>query len=82
MITSEAYVTQLKEVDRDVYLLEIRLSKYKTWFPGMFMQLSLHPLSASSYWLDSRAFSFASYGSSDVKILVKKEEAIRFSTSV
>ncbi|EQD77309.1 flavohemoprotein [mine drainage metagenome] len=31
------------------------------------------PKNASSYWLDSKAFSFASYGSEDAKILVKRE---------
>ena len=73
MITSEAYVSISKKIEQDVYLLSVQLSRYKPWFSGMFMQLSLNPTSASSYWLDSRAFSFASYGTEDAKILVKRE---------
>lgn len=73
MITTEAYISLEKKVEEDVFLLSVELDRYKPWIPGMFMQVSLEPRSASSAWLDSRAFSFASYGDSKAKILVKKE---------
>ncbi len=73
MITTEAYISQDKRIEKDVFLLSVDLERYKPWIPGMFMQVSLEPRSASSVWLDSRAFSFASYGYSKAKILVKRE---------
>lgn len=73
MITTEAYISKDKMVGKDVFLLSVDLDRYKPWIPGMFMQLSLEPRSPSSAWLDSKAFSFASYGNSKARILVKRE---------
>ena len=73
MITSEAIVKIEKKITENLYLLSVALKKYKSWIPGMFMQLSLETKSASEPWLDSRAFSFASWGSEKAMILVRKE---------
>lgn len=39
----------------------------------MFKQISLERKNASEPWLDNRAFSFASWGSDEASILVRKE---------
>ena len=73
MITSDAEIKIEKKITDNLYLLSVKLDKYRKWTPGMFMQLSLEKKGASEPWLDSRAFSFASWGSSKALILVRRE---------
>lgn len=73
MITTPAKIKLIKEVSDTLFLISVELEKYKEWVPGMFMQISLDVRSGSDYWLDSKAFSFASWGSKDAKILVRRE---------
>ena len=73
MITTEAHISLDRRVSHNLFLLSVEIEKYRQWIPGMFMQISLEKKSASEPWLDSRAFSFASWGSSMAKILVRKE---------
>ena len=73
MITTKAIFKIEKEINENLYLISVTLEKYKKWVPGMFMQVSLDNKSASEPWLDSRAFSFASWGSEKALILVRKE---------
>ena len=73
MITTLAEIRMRKKISDRLFLLTVKLEKYKEWVPGMFMQISLDMKSASTYWLDSRAFSFASWGSPEARILVRKE---------
>ncbi len=73
MITTLAEIKVRKKISDSLFLLTAKLEKYKEWVPGTFMQISLDMKSASNYWLDSRAFSFASWGSPEARILVRKE---------
>ena len=73
MITVVAEIKMKKRINDGLFLLSVKLEKYKEWIPGMFMQISLDVKKGSDYWLDSRAFSFASWGSSEAIILVRKE---------
>ena len=73
MITTKAIFKIEKEINENLYLISVTLEKYKKWVPGMFMQVSLDHKSASEPWLDSRAFSFASWGSEKALILVRRE---------
>ena len=73
MITSDAEIKIEKKITDNLYLLSVKLDRYRKWIPGMFMQLSLEKKGASEPWLDSKAFSFASWGSSRALILVRKE---------
>jgi NAD(P)H-flavin reductase len=73
MITTEAHISLERKVSNNLFLLSVDIEKYRQWVPGMFMQVSLEKKGASEPWLDSRAFSFASWGSSKVRILVRRE---------
>ena len=73
MITTLAHIKLEKKVSESLFLISIGLERYKEWIPGMFMQISLDVRSGSNYWLDSKAFSFASWGSPEAKILVRRE---------
>ena len=73
MITTLAQVKLEKKVSDSLFLISVSLERYKQWTPGMFMQISLDVRSASNYWLDSKAFSFASCGSPEARILVRRE---------
>ena len=73
MITTNAFISIEKKISENVFVLSVEIERYREWIPGMFMQVSLEQKSASEPWLDSRAFSFASWGSRKAKILVRKE---------
>ena len=73
MITTLAHVKLEKKVSDRLFLISVGLERYKEWIPGMFMQISLDVRSGSNYWLDSKAFSFASWGSPEARILVRRE---------
>ena len=73
MITTNAEINIERELSDRLFVLSVKLERYKQWVPGMFMQISLERKSASEPWLDSRAFSFASWGSDEASILVRKE---------
>ena len=73
MITTNAEINVERELSDRLFVLSVKLERYKQWVPGMFMQISLERKSASEPWLDSRAFSFASWGSDEALILVRKE---------
>ena len=73
MITTNAEISVERELSDRLFILSVKLERYKQWVPGMFMQISLERKSASEPWLDSRAFSFASWGSDKATILVRKE---------
>ena len=73
MITTEAHISLERKVSHNLFLLSVEIDKYRPWVPGMFMQVSLEKKGASEPWLDSRAFSFASWGSSKARILVRRE---------
>ena len=73
MITTNAEITVQKEISERLFVLSVKLERYKQWIPGMFMQISLSMNNASEPWLDGRAFSFASWGSENASILVHKE---------
>jgi len=80
MITTVAEISKIRDIGGNLVLISVNLDRYKEWIPGMFLQLSLEEKGASEPWLDSRAFSFASWGSSDARILVRKEGS--FTTSL
>jgi NAD(P)H-flavin reductase len=73
MITTNAEIRVERELSERLFILSVTLERYKQWVPGMFMQISLERKSASEPWLDSRAFSFASWGSDKASIIVRKE---------
>ncbi|MHB1709467.1 MAG: FAD-dependent oxidoreductase [Thermoplasmataceae archaeon] len=73
MITTDVDVTIEKRVSKNLYVLSLKLHRYREWLPGTFLQISIDHKTASEPWLDSRAFSFASWGKDVVKILVRKE---------
>ena len=73
MITSPADISVSKKISESLYLLDVKLDKFRQWVPGMFLQLALEPKSGSEPWLDSRAFSIASWGDADAKLLVRIE---------
>ena len=73
MITTSAEINIERELSDRLFVLSVTLERYRQWVPGMFMQISLERKSASEPWLDSRAFSFASWGSNKASILVRKE---------
>ncbi len=72
MTTSNAHIKLEKRISDTMFLLSVNIEKYKEWTPGMYMELSLSKKSASEPWLDKGAFSFASWGGSEAKILVRK----------
>ncbi|MCL4480721.1 MAG: hypothetical protein M1113_04470 [Candidatus Thermoplasmatota archaeon] len=73
MITTNAEIRVERELSERLFMLSVKLERYKQWVPGMFMQISLERKSSSEPWLDSRAFSFASWGCDKASILVRKE---------
>ena len=73
MITTNAEIRVERELSERLFILSVTLERYKQWVPGMFMQISLERKSASEPWLDSRAFSFASWGCDKASIIVRKE---------
>ena len=73
MITTNAEIRVERELSESLFILSVTLERYKQWVPGMFMQISLERKSASEPWLDSRAFSFASWGCHKASVLVRKE---------
>ena len=73
MITSPANISVSKKISESLYLLDVKLDKFRQWVPGMFLQLALEPKSGSEPWLDSRAFSIASWGDANAKLLVRVE---------
>ena len=73
MITTNAEIYIERELSDRLFVLSVKLERYKQWVPGTFMQISPERKSASEPWLDSRAFSFASWGSDKATILVRKE---------
>ena len=75
MITTKADIYLDKTINDNLFLLSVKLQRYKQWIPGMFMQISLKETTASEPWLDGRSFSFASWGDDTAKILVRKEGA-------
>ncbi len=75
MTTSEVTVHIERNINNRLVMLELDIETYRQWKPGSFLQLSLTNKSASEPWLDSRAFSFASWGSRSARILVRIEGA-------
>lgn len=75
MITTKAEIHVKKEISESLFLISVTLQKYKQWVPGMFMQISLKERTASEPWLDGHSFSFASWGSEEALVLVRKEGA-------
>lgn len=73
MITTVADIYLEKTISENLFLLSVKLKRYKQWIPGMFMQISLKETTASAPWLDGRSFSFASWGDDTAKILVRRE---------
>lgn len=73
MITTNAIIKIEKEITESMYLISVSLERYRKWIPGMFLQLSLETKTASEPWLDSRAFSFASWGNEKALLLIRKE---------
>lgn len=73
MITTKAEFHLEKKISDTLFLLSVKLQRYKQWIPGMFIQVSLKERTASEPWLDGHSFSFASWGSINALILVRKE---------
>jgi len=73
VLTSKCIVKNIREIDKRLKLITFKIEKYIPWEPGMFLQLSLDKYDPSKPWPESRAFSFASYGEDEAKILVRKE---------
>ena len=73
MITSSVNISLSKRISDTLFLLDLAIEKFHPWIPGMFLQLSLHQKSGSEPWLDSRAFSIASWGKPEAKLLVRME---------
>lgn len=73
VLTSKCTVKNIKDIDERLKLITFKIEKYIPWEPGMFLQLSLDKYDPSKPWPESRAFSFASYGEDEAKILVRKE---------
>lgn len=73
MITTKADIHLEKAINDSLFLLSVKLQRYKQWIPGMFMQISLKERTASEPWLDGHSFSFASWGSNIALILVRRE---------
>jgi NAD(P)H-flavin reductase len=73
VLTSKCTVKKIREIDERLKLITFKIEKYIPWEPGMFLQLSLDKYDPSKPWPESRAFSFASYGEDEAKILVRKE---------
>lgn len=73
MITSSVNISVSKRISDTLFLLDLVIEKFHPWIPGMFLQLSLHRKSGSEPWLDSRAFSIASWGKPEAKLLVRME---------
>jgi NAD(P)H-flavin reductase len=73
VLTSKCIVKNIREIDEKLKLITFKIDKYIPWEPGMFLQLSLDKYDPSKPWPDSRAFSFASYGEDEAKILVRRE---------
>jgi len=72
MTTSDAYIRVERKISDTLYLLSVDIDRYREWIPGMYMEISLVKKSASEPWLDKRAFSIASWGGKNAKILVRK----------
>jgi NAD(P)H-flavin reductase len=73
VITTKAEIHMQKEISESLYLISVTLQRYKQWIPGMFMQISLKERTASEPWLDGHSFSFASWGSEEALVLVRRE---------
>lgn len=73
VLTSKCTVKNIREIDERLKFITFKIEKYIPWEPGMFLQLSLDKYDPSKPWPESRAFSFASYGEDEAKILVRKE---------
>lgn len=73
VLTSKCTVKNIKDIDERLKFITFKIEKYIPWGPGMFLQLSLDKYDPSKPWPESRAFSFASYGEDEAKILVRKE---------
>jgi NAD(P)H-flavin reductase len=73
MITTNATINLERKISDTLFLLSVKIERYKEWIPGMFMQISLEPKTASEPWLESRAFSFANWGNEKAFILVRRE---------
>ncbi|HPT59478.1 MAG TPA: FAD-dependent oxidoreductase [Fervidobacterium sp.] len=72
MLTSGCIVKKIKVIDETLKLMTFEIYKYIPWEPGMFLQLSLDLYNPSQPWPESRAFSFASWGDRQAKILVRR----------
>ena len=72
IVSSKCTVKSIKEINETLKLITFEIEKYVPWEPGMFLQLSLDKYDPSEPWPNSRAFSFASYGDKEAKILVRK----------
>lgn len=72
MTTSDAYIRLERKISDTLYLLSVDIERYREWVPGMYMEISLVKKSASEPWLDKKAFSIASWGEKNAKILVRK----------
>lgn len=73
MITTKAEFHLEREISDRLFVISVKLERYKQWIPGMFMQISLKERTASEPWLDGHSFSFASWGDEKATILVRKE---------
>lgn len=73
MITTDAEVKMERLISDSLAIFTVRPEKLVKWSPGMFLQLSLSKKTASEPWLDSKPFSIASWGGSEIKIIVRKE---------
>ena len=71
MLTSKCMVKEIREIDETLKLITFEICKYIPWEPGMFLQPSLDSYDPSQPWPESRAFSFASWGDRQAKILVR-----------
>jgi len=65
-------VKEIREIDETLKLITFEIYKYIPWEPCMFLQLSLDSYDPSQPWPESRAFSFASWGNKQAKILVRR----------
>lgn len=75
MITTKADIHLEKAISDSLFLLSVKLQRYKQWIPGMFMQISLKERTASEPWLDGHSFSFSSWGTATAQVLVRRDGA-------
>lgn len=68
-----AKITDKKFIFEDVIELIVKPDKIRKFIPGSFVQLTLHNVSASERWPESRTFSIASYSTDFMRFLIKNQ---------